>query len=52
VLLGVVLIAALFIRRPWCSYLCPLRPVTDFIRLVRNWIRDIWIGLRPKIASG
>lgn len=42
VLLGIVLVAALFIRRPWCSYLCPLRPVTDFIRLVRNWIRDIW----------
>ncbi len=42
VLLGVVLVAALFIRRPWCSYLCPLRPVTDFIRLLRNWIRDIW----------
>jgi uncharacterized protein with FMN-binding domain len=41
VLLGIVLVAALFMRRPWCSYLCPLRPVTDFIRLVRNWIRDI-----------
>ena len=48
ILLGVVLILALFIRRPWCSYLCPLRPVTDFIRLVRNWARDFWIGLRPK----
>jgi hypothetical protein len=44
VLLGIVLIAALFIRRPWCSYLCPLRPITDFIRLVRNWIRNIWTG--------
>jgi len=41
ILLGIVLIGALFIRRPWCSYLCPLRPVTDFIRLVRNWFRDI-----------
>jgi uncharacterized protein with FMN-binding domain len=50
VLLGIVLVAALFIRRPWCSYLCPLRPVTDFIRLARNWIRDVWIGLRPKTA--
>ena len=50
VLLGIVLVAALFMRRPWCSYLCPLRPVTDFIRLVRNWIRDIWTGLRPKTA--
>ena len=48
ILLGIVLVAALFIRRPWCSYLCPLRPVTDYIRLVRNWIRDIRIGLRPK----
>ncbi len=37
-LLGVVLVAALFLRRPWCSYLCPLRPVTDFIRLIRNWL--------------
>ena len=50
VLLGIVLVVALFLRRPWCSYLCPLRPVTDFIRLVRNWIRDIWTGLRPKTA--
>lgn len=51
VLLGVVLIAALFIHRPWCSYLCPLRPVTDFIRLVRNGIRDIWMGIRPKATQ-
>jgi hypothetical protein len=47
VLLGIVLVAALFIRRPWCSYLCPLRPFTDFISLVRNWIRDIWTGFPP-----
>ena len=43
-LLGVVLIASLFIRRPWCSYLCPLRPVTDFIRLVRSWVKTAWIS--------
>jgi hypothetical protein len=48
VLLGVVLVAALFIRRPWCSYLCPLRPVTDFIRLIRNWLRDIWMTISNK----
>jgi len=46
VLLGIVLVAALFIHRPWCSYLCPLRPVTDFIRLVRNWIRDIGLKMQ------
>ena len=50
VLLGIVLVAALFLRRPWCSYLCPLKPVTDFIRLIRNWVRDIWMGFRPKTA--
>ncbi len=37
ILLAVVLIVSLFIRRPWCSYLCPLRPVTDFLKLLRNW---------------
>jgi len=37
ILLAVVLIMSLFIRRPWCSYLCPLRPVTDFLKLMRNW---------------
>ena len=48
ILLGIVLVAALFIRRPWCSYLCPLRPVTDFIRLGRNWFRDIWWKISNK----
>jgi uncharacterized protein with FMN-binding domain len=47
-LLGVVLIAALFLKRPWCSYLCPLRPVTDFIRLLRDWIQELWQKSRPK----
>lgn len=40
-LLGIVLVAALFLRRPWCSYLCPLRPVTDYIRLTRKWAHDL-----------
>jgi uncharacterized protein with FMN-binding domain len=50
-LLGVVLIAALFLKRPWCSYLCPLRPVTDFIQLIRNWIQEIWLKSRSKPSS-
>jgi polyferredoxin len=37
-LLGIILITALFIKRPWCNYLCPVRPVVDFIRLIRNWV--------------
>jgi len=51
VLLGIVLVASLFVRRPWCSYLCPLRPVTDFIRLIRNWVGEIWVHLRSRPAS-
>lgn len=42
-LLGIVLVISLFVRRPWCNYLCPLRPVTDLIRLSRNWIKELWI---------
>jgi NosR/NirI family nitrous oxide reductase transcriptional regulator len=40
ILLGIVLIASLIIRRPWCSYLCPLRPITDYVRMIRRWLGD------------
>lgn len=40
--LGVVLVASLFIRRPWCTYLCPLQPVVDFIRMIRRWFLELW----------
>lgn len=42
VLLGLVLVVSIFIKRPWCSYLCPLRPLTDFIRFIRNRVIEIW----------
>jgi len=41
-LLAIVLVASIFIKRPWCSYLCPLDPVTDFIKMVRKWVIEIW----------
>jgi NosR/NirI family transcriptional regulator, nitrous oxide reductase regulator len=41
-LLGIVLVAALFIHRPWCTYLCPLRPVLDIYRTIRKWIIETW----------
>ena len=49
-LLGIVLIASLFIRRPWCTYLCPLRPVTDLYRTFRKWILELWKTKRKKAA--
>ena len=50
-LLGVVLITALFLKRPWCNYLCPLRPVTDFIRLIRNWLKEVIERAKPRQAT-
>ncbi|RLE07189.1 MAG: hypothetical protein DRJ06_06385 [Candidatus Aminicenantes bacterium] len=45
VLLGVVLVASLFLHRPWCNYLCPVRPATEFIRLGRRSIGG-WLKLK------
>jgi uncharacterized protein with FMN-binding domain len=42
VLLGLVLMVSLFIRRPWCRYLCPIPPITGFVRIVRRWITERW----------
>ena len=47
-LLGIVLITSLCIRRPWCNYLCPLRPVTDLYRAFRKWIIESWTAFRRK----
>jgi len=40
--LGLVLIAAMFIRRPWCNYLCPIRPVLEIINIFRGWAKELW----------
>jgi len=36
ILLIIVAILSLFIRRPWCGYLCPVRPVNDLVKFFRN----------------
>ena len=41
-LLGIILVASLFIRRPWCNYLCPIRSVVDWYRTFRMWIFETW----------
>jgi Na+-translocating ferredoxin:NAD+ oxidoreductase RnfG subunit len=42
ILLGIVLLASLFIKRPWCNYLCPVGPVGDFYLMFRKWMIEIW----------
>lgn len=37
-LLIIVLLSSLFLIRPWCNLLCPINPVTDFVKMVRNWV--------------
>lgn len=46
VLLGIVLAASLFIRRPWCRFLCPIRPISDLLRLLRRWIGELWQNVK------
>lgn len=47
-LLGIILVASLFIRRPWCNYLCPIHPVVALYRTFRKWIRESWKTLIRK----
>ena len=45
--LGVVLLAALYLKRPWCSFLCPLHPVVEFVHLMRDWVKELWKKVNP-----
>lgn len=41
-LLVLVLLASLVINRPFCNYVCPLGPVTDYVKDARSWAKDVW----------
>ncbi|MCG8347581.1 MAG: 4Fe-4S binding protein [Chloroflexales bacterium] len=41
-LLGMILIGALYWKRPWCNYLCPIDPIMDFMRMFRTWGIELW----------
>lgn len=32
IMTGIFFMASLFIKRPWCNYLCPVTPVSDLVR--------------------
>ncbi len=49
--LALVLIVALFVKRPWCTYLCPIHPIVEFVRLVRQWISEIWRKVDPRTKT-
>jgi len=35
IMTGLFLLASIFIKRPYCTYLCPITPISDFIRTFR-----------------
>ena len=41
-LLAAVLFAALFIKRAWCVYLCPISSVEQFVSTLRVWGTESW----------
>ena len=47
--LGLILVAAMFIRRPWCNYLCPIKPLLEIIHVIRQWVKEIWGARNPNI---
>ncbi len=49
--LAIVLFASLFIRRPWCTYLCPLHSVVEFIRVIREWVKELWGRINPRARA-
>lgn len=33
-----IVVASLIIKRPWCTLLCPVTPVFDYLAFMRNWL--------------
>ena len=50
-LLGIVMVMSLFVKRPWCNYLCPLDPVYGIIRLTRGWVLELWQKIKRKAVA-
>ncbi len=42
VALSLVIVAALFITRPWCRFLCPVGPILDLVGQGRAWAVERW----------
>jgi hypothetical protein len=37
--LSIVLVVALFIKRPWCRFLCPIPAFEDYLRVMMKWVK-------------
>lgn len=41
-IVGIVLVSSMFIKRPWCNYLCPLNPAMAHFSYVRGLVVNKW----------
>ena len=51
-LLGLFLVLSIFIRRPWCLSLCPVRPVFDYFLEAGRWFKEVYYRVKPNQKSG
>lgn len=51
ILLAMVLLTSIFVLRPWCNYLCPIRPVEAYLRMMKKWAKEIWPKKSPVITA-
>ncbi|MFP3854765.1 MAG: hypothetical protein ACLFWD_10795 [Anaerolineales bacterium] len=42
ILLVLIILGSLVMYRPFCTFICPLDPVVDYIGEGRRWFRDEW----------
>jgi hypothetical protein len=47
-ILVIILLMSMFVRRPWCHFLCPMDPIVDFIHAGRRWIKELWPTRKPQ----
>jgi len=50
VIIALVFFMSLYTLRPWCNYLCPVRPVEDYLRMMKKWLKEIWLGKKIQKA--
>jgi len=39
--IALVFLLSLYVLRPWCTYLCPVKPVEEFARMMKKWIKEL-----------
>ena len=42
-IIALVFLLSLYTIRPWCNYLCPVRPVDEFMRMIKKWMKELWL---------